>query len=83
LLPIKKNQFLRPSRSIGMRYRAAPLPELSLLPIKKNQFLRPSRFIGMRYRPAPLPVLCFAKLIKLAYFAPLTYYFHFKTINFA
>jgi len=38
LLPIKKNQFLRPSRSIGMRYRAAPLPELSLLPIKNNQF---------------------------------------------
>jgi hypothetical protein len=57
LLPIKNNQFLRPSRSIGMRYRAAPLPELSLLPIKKNQLLRPSRSIGMRYRAAPLPAV--------------------------
>jgi len=29
LLPIKKNQFLRPSRSIGMRYRPAPLPAVN------------------------------------------------------
>ena len=46
-----------PLHPMQVRYRAAPLPELSLLPIKKNQFLRPSRSIGMRYRPAPLPAV--------------------------